>query len=88
MRGFRVQQVKSKIMKKFSIDEFICNLQELVPENAIYEVMTAGLSNDEVIDCFKAITFNSTFKFKKSWQSFKLKREQETRHRTSSLPAH
>ena len=53
-------------MRKFNIDKFICGLQELTPEEAIYEVMTANLSDDDIITCFKAITFNDTFKFKSS----------------------
>ena len=51
---------------QFNIDKFICGLQELTPEEAIYEVMTANLSDDDIITCFKAITFNDTFKFKSS----------------------
>jgi hypothetical protein len=49
----------------FNITKFITNLQQLDPEEAIYEVMTSNLYDDEIIHCFKVITFNDTFKFKK-----------------------
>ena len=51
---------------QLKIDEFIYGLQELTPEEAICEVMSANLSDDEIITCFKAIAFNDTFKFKSS----------------------
>ena len=53
-------------MKTFDIVEFICELQELTPLEAIEEIGTAGLTNDEIAYCVKQIATNHTFVFKKT----------------------
>ena len=52
-------------MKTFNINNFIADLQDLTPTEAIHEIGGAGLTNDEIAYCVKEITFNDTFRFKK-----------------------
>lgn len=52
------------LLTNAELNLFIFNLQSLSPKDAIAEVMTAGLSKDEIIQVFNEITFNDTFKFK------------------------
>lgn len=54
-------------MKKFNLTQFIFDLQQYTPEDAIAEIMTSGLTDKEIIFCLNQITFNSTFRFKKSY---------------------
>lgn len=52
-------------MKTFNIINFIADLQDLTPTEAIHEIGASGLTNNEIAFCIKAITFNDTFRFKK-----------------------
>lgn len=52
-------------MKTFNINNFIVDLQELTPVEAIYEMGTSGLTNDEIAYCVREISLNDTFRFKK-----------------------
>jgi len=52
-------------MEHFNINIFIATLQYLTPEEAIYEIGAAGLTNDQIAYCVKEITFNDSFKFTK-----------------------
>jgi len=52
-------------MKDYELLEFLLYLQDnCTPLEAMEEMATAGLSNDEIARCVKIITFNDTFKFK------------------------
>jgi hypothetical protein len=58
-------EINKNIMATFDITKFITELQDLSPRNAIDEIATAGLTNDEIAYCIKEIGLNHTFKFKK-----------------------
>jgi hypothetical protein len=58
-------ETKTLIMKTFNITRFINELQDLSPREAIDEIASAGLTNDEIANCVKTIWLNPTFKFNK-----------------------
>lgn len=45
--------------------KFICDLQELTAEEAISEIMCSSIPDEEILEIFREITLNDTFKFKK-----------------------
>lgn len=51
-------------MKEFSLTDFVFDLQDLTPTEAIIEIGSSGLTNDEIAYCIKEIAFNDTFRFK------------------------
>ncbi len=59
------KQPTMKNYNDFDLDRFVCNLQDFCAEDVISEVMTSGLTDEEIIYCFKEITFSDTFNFKK-----------------------
>jgi hypothetical protein len=52
------------INSKFNVLDFIFDLQELTPTEAISEIALSGLSDAEIVICVKTIALNDTFKFK------------------------
>ena len=52
-------------MKTFNINHFIVELQDFTPLEAINEIGSAGLTDDEIAYCVRQIALNDTFRFKK-----------------------
>ena len=50
-------------ISNFKLTDFIHDLQQLKTKDVIAEVMTSGLSDEEIITVFKEITYNDTFIF-------------------------
>lgn len=49
----------------FVLENFIFNLQELFPEDAITEIAMSNLSDEDIVKCVKTIASSETFKFTK-----------------------
>lgn len=50
----------------FVLENFIFNLQELSPKDAIREISMSNLTDEEIVKCIKTIASSETFKFIKS----------------------
>ncbi len=53
----------NSLVDSFTIENFIFNLQELSPEDAITQIAMSNLSDEDIVKCVKTIASSKTFKF-------------------------